>query len=125
MITLDKDQIERLHKRLIDVTGGLDGIRDEGMLDSALSAPFQTFDTVELYSSVTSKIAQITYGLICNHPFVDGNKRIGTYVMLVLLELNNLDADFSDEDIVYIGLELATGRMTNQQLLQLIMKHLK
>lgn len=125
MITLEKAQIKRLHKKLIDATGGLDGIRDEGMLDSALASPFQTFDAVELYPSVTSKIARITYSLVCNHPFVDGNKRIGAYVMLILLELNNLEADFSDEDIIYIGLELATGRMTDQQLLQLIMKHLR
>lgn len=125
MILLSRDQIKCLHKRLIDATGGLDGVRDEAMLDSALSAPFQTFDGIELYPSVVSKIAQIAYSLICNHPFIDGNKRIGTYAMLVLLELNHLDADFSDEDIVYIGLELAKGKMTSQQLLHLIMKHLK
>lgn len=125
MILLSRDQIECLHKRLIDATGGLDGVRDEAMLDSALSAPFQTFDGIELYPSVASKIAQITYSLVCDHPFIDGNKRIGTYAMLVLLELNHLDADFSDEDIVYIGLELAKGKMTSQQLLHLIRKHLK
>lgn len=88
MITLDKEQIKRLHKKLIDATGGLDGLRDEAMLESALSAAFQTFDGRELYPSTTSKIARIAYSLVCNHPFVDGNKRIGTYVMLMLLELN-------------------------------------
>jgi death-on-curing protein len=79
--------------------GGLDGIRDEGLLESALANPFHTFDGVDLYA----------YGLVCNHP-VDGNKRVGTYVMLVLLAWNHTDADFSDGDVIRIGLELASAR---------------
>lgn len=124
MITLNKEQIIRLHKILLDTTGGLDGIRDEGLLDSALAAPFQTFDGVELYPSAAAKIARIAYSLVCNHPFVDGNKRIGTYVMLVLLELNHIKADFTDNDIIRIGLELAQGSMTDKQLLGIIMERL-
>ena len=104
-----------------DATGGLDGVRDDGMLDSALASPFQTFDGEELYPSTAAKIARIAYSLVCNHPFVDGNKRIGTYVMLVLLELNRIEASFTDEDIIYIGLELATGKMSDKQLLDLIL----
>lgn len=125
MKTLDKEQIKRLHKKLLAATGGLDGVRDETMLDSALSAAFQTFDGLELYPSTTNKIARIAYGLVCNHPFVDGNKRIGTYVMLVLLELNKIEVDFSDEDVIRIGLDLANERMTDQQLLDLILERLK
>lgn len=125
MKTLNKEQIIRLHKKLLDATGGLDGVRDETMLESALSAAFQTFDGLELYPSTTAKIARIAYGLVCNHPFVDGNKRIGTYVMLVLLELNKIDVDFSDEDVIRIGLDLANGRMTDPQLLDLILERLK
>jgi len=121
MITLTNEQIKWLHKKLLDATGGLDGIRDEGMLDSALSVALQTFDGVELYPSTAAKIARIAYGLVCNHPFVDGNKRIGIYVMAVLLELNHIEADFSDDDIIRIGLELASGKMSNKQLLDLIL----
>jgi death-on-curing protein len=91
------------------------------MLDSALASPFQTFDGEELYPSTAAKIARIAYSLVCNHPFVDGNKRIGTYVMLVLLELNRIEVNFTDEDIIYIGLELATGKMSDKQLLDLIL----
>jgi death-on-curing protein len=109
----------------LDETGGLDGIRDDKMLDSALSVAFQTFDGVELYPSTAAKIARIAYGLVCNHPFVDGNKRIGTYVMLVLLELNHIKADFSDDDIISIGLELASGKMNDKQLLDSILEHSK
>ncbi len=122
MITLSKEQVKRLHKKLLDATGGLDGIRDEALLDSALAAPFQTFDGVELYPSAAAKIARTAYSLVCNHPFVDGNKRIGTYVMLVLLELNHIKADFSDDDVIRIGLELAQGNMTDKQLLDIILE---
>jgi len=125
MITLNKEQIKRLHKRLLSATGGMEGVRDESLLDSALSVPFQTFDGVELYSSATAKIARITYGLVCNHPFLDGNKRVGTYVMLVLLELNYVEVDFTDDDIVRIGLELANGKMSDKKLLDLILERSK
>lgn len=125
MITLDKKQIILLHTRLLDATGGLNGIRDESMLDSALSAPFQTFGGADLFQSVAAKIARLAYGIVCNHPFVDGNKRTGTYVMLILLELNHIDADFSDEDIIYIGLALANSKMSDSQLLGFILKHSK
>ena len=122
MITLANEQIKRLHKKLLDATGGLDGVRDEAMLDSALSVAFQTFDGVELYPSTAAKIARIAYGLVCNHPFVDGNKRLGTYVMAVLLELNHIEIDFTDNDIIRIGLELASGMMNDKQLLELILE---
>ena len=122
MITLNTEQIKRLHGKLLEATGGLSGIRDEALLDSALSAAFQTFDGVELYPSTAAKIARLSYGLVSNHPFVDGNKRIGTYVMLVLLELNHIKAEFTDDDIIRIGLELASGNMNDTQLLDLILE---
>ena len=95
------------------------------MLDSALSVAFQTFGGVELYPSAAAKIARIAYGLVCNHPFVDGNKRIGTYVMMILLDLNHIDADFTDDDVIRIGLELADGKMSDKQLLDIILEHSK
>ena len=122
MITLGKEQVVFLHKTLLDSTGGLAGIRDVSLLDSALAAPFQTFDGVGLYQSTAAKIARIVYGLVKNHPFVDGNKRIGTYVMMVLLELNRIEADFSDEEIINIGLGLASGEMSSEQLLDRILE---
>lgn len=125
MITLSQEQIKRLHRKMMEATGGLDGLRDESMLDSALSVAFQTFDGAELYSSTTAKIARIAYGLVCNHPFLDGNKRIGTYVMLVLLKLNHIEVKFTDDDIIRIGLELAKGKLSDKQLLDIILKHLK
>jgi len=122
MITLNMEQVIRLHKKLLDATGGLDGIRDIETLDSALSAAFQTFDGSELYPSAAAKIARIAYGLICNHPFVDGNKRIGAYVMMVLLDLNRIETNFTDEEVIRIGLEIANGQMSDKQLLDLILE---
>jgi death-on-curing protein len=122
MIVLNKAQVVGLHKKLLERTGGLPGIRDETMLESALSNPFQTFDGIELYPSTAAKIARIAYGLVCDHPFVDGNKRIGAYVMLILLELNRIETDFTDDDIVRIGLELANGNMSDTELLGLILE---
>jgi len=122
MNSLSRVQVKELHKKMVIATGGSDGIRDEYLLDSALSVPYQTFDGVDLYPSATAKIARIAYSLVCNHPFVDGNKRIGTYVMLVLLELNHIETDFTDDDIIRIGLELAAGKMEYHQLLDLILE---
>ncbi|MDR1726340.1 MAG: type II toxin-antitoxin system death-on-curing family toxin [Acidobacteriota bacterium] len=123
MNILSKEQVKRLHSLLLEKTGGLDGVRDEAMLDSALANPFQTFDGVELYPSTAAKIARMAFSLVCNHPFIDGNKRIGTYVMLVLLEINHIEVDFSDAEIVRIGLSLADGGMDDKQLLDLILTH--
>ena len=122
MIVINKEQVKNLHNVLIDKTGGAGGIRDEGLLESALASSFHTFDGEELYPSTTAKIARIAYSLVNNHPFVDGNKRVGTYVMLVLLELNNIIVDFTDEDIIKIGLEMASGKMDDTQLLELILE---
>ena len=122
MTMLDKEQIIRLHAKMIATTGGLDGLSSEPLLASALSAAFQTFDGIDLYASTTAKIARITYGLVRNHPFADGNKRIGTCVMLVLLALNHIETDFTDEDIIRIGLALADGTMNDQALLRLIVE---
>lgn len=77
MIRLSKEQVILLHKRLIEATGGREGIRDEGMLDSALANPFQSFGNEELYPSVQTKAAQLCFGIVKNHPMVDGNKRLG------------------------------------------------
>jgi len=121
MIMLDKKSVKHLYNKLVEATGGLYGIRDEAALESSLSAAFQTFDGADLYPTTVSKIARVTYCLVKSHPFVDGNKRIGTYVLLVLLELNGININFSNEDVIHIGLGLASGEMDYQQLLEFIL----
>ena len=90
-----------------------------------MSVAFQTFDGNERIHLRRPKITRIAFGLVCNHPFVDGNKRIGTYVMMVLLELNRIAADCSDDAIIRIGLELADGKMRDKQPLAIILERSK
>ena len=96
MIRLTKKQVLMLHTQLIESTGGSDGIRDEGLLDSALESPFQSFSGEELYPSIQAKAARLCYGLVKNHAMVDGNKRIGVHVMLVFLAVNGYELNRMD-----------------------------
>lgn len=125
MITLTKEQVLMLHDRLIEVTGGSKGIRDEGMLDSALSNPFQSFGGEELYPSVQAKAAQLCYGLVKNHAMLDGNKRLGTHVMLVFLALNGYELAYSQKELSDTILALAAGEIHADDLLQWIIGHQK
>ena len=123
MKTLSKEQVLRLHNALLETFGGTAGIRDDGLLESALNAPFATFGGQYLYPSVQAKAAQLGFGLVCNHPFVDGNKRIGMYAMLIFLEVNGIRLACSNEDIVQAGLGVASGGMSYEELLQWVMEH--
>ena len=76
MKILSKKQIIFLHEHLINATGGTEGIKDEGMLESAMNAPFQTFGGEDLFPTIYQKAARLGFGLASNHPFLDGNKRI-------------------------------------------------
>lgn len=105
MKILSKRQILLLHSALIEAFGGSDGVRDDGLLESALAAPFQTFDGEPIYPSVQSKAAQLGFGLIRNHPFVDGNKRIGAHAMLVFLELNGIVLRYEQQELIDITLQ--------------------
>ena len=96
---------------------------DEGLLDSAVESAFATFDGVELYPSKEEKVAKLGYSLVSNHAFVDGNKRIGVYVMISFLELNGIHIESSDEDVLALGLGAADGSMSQEDVLGWIEKH--
>lgn len=100
MKRLSIPQIVMMHSALIRETGGMDGIRDENLLDSAVNAPFQTFAGEYVYKSLEAKAARLGYSLIKNHPFADGNKRIGMLAMLVFLEMNGIELTCTDQDII-------------------------
>jgi death-on-curing protein len=110
MKQLSKEQMMYLHSMAIKKTGGLDGIRDEGLLDSALNSPFQSFAGEELYPSMQSKAARLGFSLIKNHPFLDVNKRIGILAMMVFLDISGIGISCSDEDIIDLGLGVASGK---------------
>lgn len=124
MKVLSKRQILLLHTALIEQTGGSDGVRDEGLLESALHAPFQTFAEQELYPSLLEKAARLGFGLICNHPFVDGNKRIGTHAMLVFLDINQIELCYEDDELIAVILSVASGTMDYNGLLSWLQEHL-
>ena len=123
MIKFSSEKVKLLHQLMAEATGGSVGVRDEGLLDSAIEGAFATFDGVELYPSKEEKAAKLGYSLISNHAFVDGNKRIGVYVMLSFLELNGIHIEAADEDIVSLGLGVADGRMEQKDILDWIHKH--
>lgn len=124
MIRLTKQQVIMLHQEVIAQSGGSPEIRDEGLLDSALNAPFQTFAGMELYPTIIDKAAHLGYSLIKNHAFVDGNKRIGTHVMLAFLMLNGIDVDYEDEELIQLILGVAAGEISSEQLLAWLQAHI-
>lgn len=124
MIRLTKQQVILLHKDIIAASGGSSEIRDEGLLDSALNAPFQTFAETELYPTVIEKAARLGYSLIKNHAFVDGNKRIGAHTMLVFLALNGIEVEYEDSDFIQLVLGVAAGETSAEQFLSWLKSHI-
>ena len=123
MIKFSKDKVLLLHRLLAEATGGSIGVRDEGLLDSALESAFAGFGDQEFYPSKEEKDARLGYTLISNHAFVDGNKRIGVYVMLSFLEINGIRIQCTDDELVSVGLSVADGSMKYEELLAWIIDH--
>ena len=123
MIKFSKEKVMLLHRLLVEQTGGEDGIRDVGLLESALEAAYATFDGKELFPTKEEKAARLCTGLISNHAFVDGNKRIGIYVLLTFLEVNGISVEATDGELVEIGLSLAKSEMKYEDLLAWIKSH--
>lgn len=123
MIRFSQEKVLLLHQLLIAETGGADQVRDAALLDSALEGAFATFDGQELYPTKEEKGARLGFSLISNHAFVDGNKRIGMYVMLTFLEVNGIHLDCSNADVVQAGLGVASGELGYQELLAWVKTH--
>ena len=123
MIKFSKEKVLLLHQIMAEATGGSVGVRDEGLLDSALEGAFAGSGDREFYPTKEEKGARLGYTLISNHAFVDGNKRIGVYIMLSFLEMNGIRLQCTDDELVDIGLSVASGRMKYEELLQWVMDH--
>ena len=123
MISFSKEKVLLLHQIMAEATGGSVGVRDEGLLDSALEGAFAGFGDRESYPTKEEKGARLGYTLISNHAFVDGNKRIGVYIMLSFLEMNGIRLQCTDDELVDIGLSVASGRMKYEELLQWVLDH--
>lgn len=123
MIWLTKKQVLKLHTQLIEFTGGCDGIRDEGLLDSALESPFQSFGGEELYPSIQTKAARLCYGLVKNHAMMDGNKRIGVHAMLVFLAVNGYELNYMQKELSDLILDVADRKNGYEDILSWILEH--
>ncbi len=117
-------QIEILHQKILQKTGGSKGLRDKSALESALAAPMQTFDDQDLFPTEIEKIARIACGLTQNHPFVDGNKRIGALVMQILLRRNGYRLSTQHLELSDIFLSVARGETDHVALAKWIEKRI-
>jgi len=118
-------EVLELHRMVIEETGGSHGLRDLGALESAVAQPRMTFGGQDLYPAVEEKAATLGFSLICNHPFIDGNKRAGHAAMESFLVLNGceLEADVDEAEQVVLG--IAAGQRSRQSFVDWIRKHVK
>ena len=123
MRILTKAQVLMLHEQLVNETGGSLGLRDEGMLESALASPFQEFATFSPYPTIQQKAARLGFSLVMNHPFIDGNKRIGAHAMLTLLALNGIEIACTQKELSDTILDVAAGNIGYDKLLQWLLDH--
>ncbi|MBQ6810298.1 MAG: type II toxin-antitoxin system death-on-curing family toxin [Firmicutes bacterium] len=123
MIKFSKEKVLLLHQLIAEETGGSIGVRDIGLLESALENAFSSYGGIEFYPTKEEKGARLGYTLISNHAFVDGNKRIGMYVMLTFLEVNGIEMTCTNEDVVEAGLGVASGKMGYEELLEWVREH--
>lgn len=123
MILLTVDEVIELHTKLIAKTGGSDGLRDLGLLESAVYSAQSSFGDEELYPTTPEKAARLMYALVSNHAFVDGNKRIGVFVMLMTLKLNGVAIHYTQSELIELGLATASGKAKYEDILSWIQNH--
>ena len=121
MIKFSKEKVLLLHQLIAEETGGAVGLRDEALLESALENAFAGDE--EFHPTKEEKGARLGYTLVSNHAFVDGNKRIGMYIMLTFLEVNGVRIDCTNEELVEVGLSVAAGTMGYEELRDWVIEH--
>ena len=122
---LSLETVIAVHTELINQIGGGHGIRDENLLDMSINSPFQTFDGNDLYPTLIEKAAHLVFSLIKNHPFLDGNKRIGVTVMIIFLKSNGIDFECTNDELANFGLGLADGSYDEKYAQEWIKNHIK
>ena len=125
MIWISAEDVILIHSRVIEGSGGLDGLRDRDGLEAAVAAPMQTFDGTELYPTDLEKIARLGFGLASNHAFVDGNKRIGAMMTQLLLKWNGYDLTLRSGELADMFIAIADGTAKEKDLLDWIHRHLR
>lgn len=125
MINLTLNEIIYLHEKLLNRTGGMTGIRDFGMLESAVYSVIQCFEGQEFYPTPYERAARLAFAIIKNHPFHDGNKRIGILVLLMTLKLNHITIQYTQQELILLGLSIADGTLNYSEILDWIKIHSK
>ncbi len=123
MILLTVEEVIALHDKLIERTGGSQGLRDQSLLESAVYSAMSAFGDSEAYPTVEEKAARLMFSLTNNHAFVDGNKRIGVFTMLMTLQLNNIKINYTQAELISLGLSVADGKTEYVEILDWIMEH--
>lgn len=123
MILLTVDEIIMLHEKLLAATGGLPGLRDRGLLESAVFSVNASFEDVEQYPTVEEKAARLAYALISNHAFADGNKRVGVLAMLMTLSLNAISLHYTQKELTDLGMCIADGKGKYEEIVNWIEAH--
>jgi len=118
-------EVVELHRAIIEKTGGMAGIRDLGALDSALAQPAATFDGVDLHPSMADKAAALCFSLVRNHPFLDGNKRVGHAAMETFLVLNGSEIEASIDEQERLMLDIAAGRLGRNEVAAWLREHVR
>ena len=125
MIWITTDDVIQIHSRVIQRSGGMDGLRDRASLEAAISAPMQSFGGQDLYPTTVEKIARLGYGLASNHAFVDGNKRIGAMMTQLLLRWNGFQMSLRSGELADMFIAIADGSAGESDLLAWIQRHLE
>lgn len=125
MNRLTKKHILNLHSQQIEIFGGSDGVRDDSLLDLSVKSAYQTFDGKYLYKNVVRQAVHLGYSLVMNHPFLDGNKRIGAHAMLITLYINGLEMDYSQEELIDVIMGIASSNLSEEDLLVWVENHIK
>lgn len=124
MITLTVEEIIMLHEKLVAETGGSSGLRDYGLLESAVLGCYQSFGGQDVYPIVIEKAAGLAYAICNNHAFIDGNKRVAVTAMLVFLRMNDIKLNYTQKELVSLGLNIASGVMNYDDVLAWLSAHM-
>ena len=113
---IEKAFVIKIHETLINEYGGTHGIRDLNSLESAIARPFASFDQKELYPSIFSKAAALIESLISNHPFIDGNKRVGYFCLRFFLLTQNYDIQATQQEKYDFVISIASGKLSFEEI---------
>lgn len=124
MIWVKTEDVIFIHRRIIQSTGGIDGLRDRAGLEAAIAAPLQSFAGQDFFPSDVEKIARLGYGLAANHAFLDGNKRIGAMMTQLLLKWNRYQLKLWQGELADMFISIADGNSGEEELLAWIQNHI-